>query len=341
MTTLTLWSPVRAITNPAVFQLPEKPLNPPKPTEPLSFDPIVLETPQAWTEALYEVYKSGICGLDLETTGLDPLVNQVRLCQLSLPSGRVYVADLWKLPSSLADLAELVENPDTRIVGHNFKFDLSFIQASQGRRLKMTNLFDTMLASQVAWAGLFFLVPANKSNKNPWKNKSPGHSLRAVAERHLGVELNKEYQVSNWTGELSSEQIKYAGLDAKVLLPLYDILLELLQRNHLVHIAEMEFKALPSVVELELQGLPLNSPATRTMLEQIETQTQETIQALQIEAQKNGFVPRPKKGTKYSPLLNPRSTQDVLEYLRSQNLDVASTKLPLLRIPVQQIKAHK
>jgi hypothetical protein len=108
--------------------------------------------------------------------------------------------------------------------------------------------------------------------------------------------------------------------------------MELLQRNGLGHIADLEFKVLPSVVELELQGLPLDSQATRTMLEQKKFQVQEIAQSLQIEAQENGFIPRPKKGKKASLLLNPDSTQDVLGYLKSLGLNITSTYVFSLKL---------
>ena len=118
-----------------------------------TLDMIEISSPQAWAQALQEIEAAGICGLDLETTGLDPLSSRARLCQLSLPSGRVYVADLWALgregASPLQGLGQLSERSDIKKVGHNLKFDLSFIQASQNRRLKMSNIFDTMLASKV------------------------------------------------------------------------------------------------------------------------------------------------------------------------------------------------
>ena len=138
-----------------------------------NLDIVEISFPQAWAQALQEIGKAGICGLDLETTGLDPLSSRARLCQLSLPSGRVYVADLWQLMkhnetnSPLEDLASLCERSDIKKVGHNLKFDLAFIQASQNRRLKFTNIFDTMLASQVCWAGLYRLEAAPKSSKIP------------------------------------------------------------------------------------------------------------------------------------------------------------------------------
>ena len=298
---------------------------------PLSLDVIEVHGQEVWASALHEVEAAGICGLDLETTGLDPLSCRARLAQLSLPSGRVYVADLWELEqeglSPLQDLGQLSERSDIKKVGHNLKFDLAFIQASQGQRLHMSDLFDTMLASQVCWAGYFDLLKAPKATKNLWKQSQPEHNLKALAERHLGLSLSKELQASNWgAGELSPEQIAYAARDAGVLLPLHAILQELLQRNNLEHIAELEFRALPSVIELELQGLPLDAPACRQLLKQKEAQAKTLTESLQAEAQKAGFQPRRKKGKKYSPLLNPASSQDVLAFLQAQGYKIGSTK---------------
>ena len=298
---------------------------------PLSLDVIEVHGQEVWASALQEVEAAGICGLDLETTGLDPLSCRARLAQLSLPSGRVYVADLWELEqegaSPLQDLGQLSVRSDIKKVGHNLKFDLAFIQASQGQRLHMSDLFDTMLASQVCWAGYFDLLKAPKATKNLWKQSQPEHNLKALAERHLGLSLSKELQASNWgAGELSPEQIAYAARDAGVLLPLHAILQELLQRNNLEHIAELEFRALPSVIELELQGLPLDAPACRQLLKQKEAQAKTLTESLQAEAQKAGFQPRRKKGKKYSPLLNPASSQDVLAFLQAQGYKIGSTK---------------
>jgi len=296
----------------------------------LDMEVVEISSSQAWEGALQEITQAGICGLDLETTGLDPLSSRARLAQLSLPSGRVYVADLWALAregaSPLQDLGQLSERSEIKKVGHNLKFDLGFIQASWGRRLKMVNLFDTMLASQVCWAGLYTLQKAPRATKFPWKKETPEHNLKALAREHLGIDLPKDLQVSNWGADtLSSEQKAYAARDARVLLPLHDILLELLQKNNLEHIAELEFKALPSVIELELTGLPLDIQACRLMMEQKKTQAQEIAQNLQAEAQKAGFEPRRKKGKKYSPLLNPSSSQDVLAYLQAQGHTISST----------------
>ena len=73
-------------------------------------------------------------------------------------------------------------------------------------------------------------------------------------------------------------------------------------------------------------GLPLDTQACRAMMEQKKTQAQNLAQSLQAEAQRAGFEPRRKKGKKYSPLLNPDSSQDVLAYLLAQGHKISSTR---------------
>ena len=108
MTTLTLWAPWRSSPTPASLIEPDR-SEPKKRTssqatlsqdqgEVLSnsvrsvqnvskmsnLDMVEISSPQAWEEALQEVAQARICGLDLETTGLDPLSSRARLAQLSL-----------------------------------------------------------------------------------------------------------------------------------------------------------------------------------------------------------------------------------------------------------------
>src|SRR5438034_1263430 len=75
-------------------------------------------------------------------------------------------------------------------------------------------LWDTMLASQLLNAGLH----------------SRRHRLEDIAKYFLHEELSKEEQSSDWSGELTPEQLQYAATDAAVLLPLRDVLLAELER---------------------------------------------------------------------------------------------------------------
>lgn len=333
----------------------------------------------AWRAALAEARAAGVCALDTETTGLDPLLNRVRLVQLAVPlypegkkrlvagdwrnpeSGggvRVHVLDLFALPreeerrEALEALAELVADPGVLKVGHNLKFDLAFLRAGLGgRRIPAERLFDTMLASQLVTAGDFVpggqwekwcaerglrpakndrgqelkatrvdahghLVEFEHDNQKEIKPFYPTHSLQQVAHRHLEAWLPKDLQASDWRGELSEGQVRYAARDAAVLLPLYEVLARLLVLNRLVDAARIEFACLPATVEVELSGMPFDAPRARELLAAAREEAARHRGELEALAAGAGFVPRPKKGRRAAAGLNPDSSQDVLDCLR-------------------------
>jgi DNA polymerase I len=319
--------PYGAETDELVLQQSVLQLAEPKVKGMIACETVIIDSQQSWVQALRQIQDAGICGLDLETTGLDPLVARVRLAQLAIP-GTVFVADVRSLgPSVLDDLVKLLENEHVKMVIHNAKFELSMIQASHKPRLRVKNIFCTMLASQVCWSGYYNLVPAQSAQKFPWKRSKTDHTLRALAQKHLGMMVDKSCQTSDWSAEvLSPEQLQYAARDAEILLPLQEILQELLGRNGLEHIAEMEFRALTAVVELELTGLPIDSGATRGMMEAKNSQIQALAQELQEEALRNGFVPRPKKGKSPMQFLNLDSHHDILDHMKQQGYKISSTK---------------
>lgn len=136
----------------------------------------------AWRTVLEEARAAGICAIDTETTGLDPLQNRIRLVQLAVPaypagkkrlvaengkepepggSAKVYVLDLFVVSEPdrrevLETLAGLVADQGVLKVLHNAKFDLAFFRmALGGTRIPAERLFDTMLASQLCTAGDF------------------------------------------------------------------------------------------------------------------------------------------------------------------------------------------
>jgi len=141
---------------------------------------------QAWTA----VGQSERVGLDLETTGLNPRTDRIRLLSLATDAG-TFLVDCFSIdPKPLFKVLANVE-----LVGHNLAFDLQFLA-----RLGFTpgRVNDTMLASQVLDAGT---MPPLR------------HGLADAAERHFGVKLNKDERLSDWSAVLTPAQIKYAADD--------------------------------------------------------------------------------------------------------------------------------
>jgi DNA polymerase I len=206
-------------------------------------EPVLLTTSAELERALPEVLAAPALGFDTEGTGLDPLTAKVRLVQLAT-GRRAYLIDVFRLP--LPALQPVLDQAQ-RLVGHNLKFDLRMLMAA-GIRLSADigrRMSDTMLAGQLLGAGL----------------DGQRHRLADLAQRYLGIELDKTEQVSEWSGELTADQLTYAARDAAVLLPLRDRLRLELERAGLNEAAGIEHRALPAMVWLEQTGAPFDQPA--------------------------------------------------------------------------------
>src|SRR5205823_1142512 len=90
-------------------------------------------------------------GLDLETTGLNPARDRIRLLSLATPT-ETLVIDLFALSDPVRALVPLFAAlAEKEVIGHNVvSFDLPFL-ARLG--FAPSRVFDTALASRVVYAG--------------------------------------------------------------------------------------------------------------------------------------------------------------------------------------------
>ncbi|MGB9848905.1 MAG: DNA polymerase [Moorellaceae bacterium] len=219
-----------------------------------------------------------------------------------------------------------------------------------GKRFPCERLFDVMLASQLVTAGDFVPeaqfpkwcevngihvvkegngltryfdrhgheIKFERDTQKKIRPIYPTHSLKEIAHRHLEVVMDKEEQTSNWSApELTERQLRYAGLDAAVLLPLREILEKLLRKNRLARAAKIEFDALAATVEIEACGMPFDPKGAWELEERVRGSVEAARSGLVGEARAAGFRARPKKseGKRYSPDLNPDSPIDVIDCL--------------------------
>jgi DNA polymerase-1 len=103
-------------------------------------------------------------------------------------------------------------------------------------------LFDVMHADQLLHAGLY-------SPKGTFM-------LAAIAERRLGMRLDKQEQTSDWSGPVTAEQLTYMACDASVLLPLKEKLSAALADAGLQSAAAIESRVQPATTWLEYTGAP-------------------------------------------------------------------------------------
>lgn len=254
-------------------------------------------------------------GIDTETTGLDPHLNKVRLVQIAVAKHPVFIIDLAAIEKNeLTPLRQLLAS-DCLKIGHNLKFDLMML-ATAGLNLAPP-YFDTYLGYKVLTAGL--------------KKTS---TLEMVARKLLKVKLNKSAQTSNFSQNITREQLQYAANDAAVLLPLHKKLDRQITKAKLTDTAQTEFDCLNAVAQMELNGVRLDLDKWQLLeqdLLQQQTELEKKLQAHLIKSDRSGNTLITKLGSK----INLSSPKQVVTAFNQLGIDVRSTNVREL-IPLAQ-----
>ncbi|AFZ28328.1 DNA polymerase I family protein with 3'-5'-exonuclease and polymerase domains (plasmid) [Cylindrospermum stagnale PCC 7417] len=253
--------------------------------------------------ALKPLFQAEVLALDCETTGLDPLIDSIKLIQIAAPNYPVVLIELPAIPKiNRLLLKKLLSNSALKIA-HNAKFDWQFL--SQAGLHLSGRLFDTQLAYKVLTSGL--------------KTSS---SLQNIVQKLLQIQLDKTQQISDWCKPLTQSQLQYAALDAAILLDLYPILVKKLKQAKLLKIAQLEFRCMPVVAQMELNGMLFDLSRWQTIGAKLETEKTDTLnqlKQLRIASSQMSLLPE------LTDTINPNSPQQVLASLQSLGIPLQST----------------
>jgi hypothetical protein len=153
--------------------------------EPIEVRHTLVTTQEQLVGVVADLGGADLVALDLETTGLNPRRDSIRLLSLATKDA-TYIVDCRSMdPAGLFPI--FVE---ATVVAHNALFDLGFLKELGFEPSKVA---DTMILSQLLYAG---------SKAEPLKRGQTSHSLNSVVKRELGLELDKAHQNSDWGGTL-------------------------------------------------------------------------------------------------------------------------------------------
>ena len=233
------------MTSDLLFDLPIQPVSEYK----------YIDKPAELEDQLIPIQSAKEIGLDIETTGLDPHRDRIRLIQVSSRDSVNLIIDAYTV-SNWVKLLEPIFKLDIIKIIHNAKFELKFF--------KQLNIdingviFDTMLASQLLAAG-----------------HQQKHKLSDLLKRFLSVQIDKGEQQSNWDqSELRPSQLAYANNDVEYLIPLFDKLRLELKRHKLRKVAKLEFDTIHAVAQMELAGFGLDKQKLNQYLNKLEIRHQ-------------------------------------------------------------------
>jgi DNA polymerase-1 len=248
--------------------------------------------------ALPDILAAKTLGIDTETTGLDPLMDTLRLVQVATPD-QVYVVDAIRCPVEM--LAPILEG-NRWLIAQNLKFDFEMLIRA-GLPWPTAKLLDTQLSAQVLSAGKAIA-------------STGAHTLEALVETYVGQKLDKTQQTSDWgQAVLSHEQLQYAARDAHVLLPLAEALTYELREERLWETAKLESACAMAFAWMELSGLPVDTVLWGAQADQQSRRADACRQKL------TAFT---------GQAVNWNSWQQVLPILRDRGITVDSTKNEVL-----------
>lgn len=233
-----------------------------------------ITTQGALSEALAELKEIKKLCVDTETTGLDARIADLRLLQLCSTDEKeedrtVYVIDCFKVKPT-KELKELIESREM-LVAHNMNFDFQFL-LKIGIDYK-GKIFDTFIAERCLRAGFKEKRISPQAKKPYFADVSC--SLKAVVERRLELEVDKEQQVSDWSKtDLDEEQIFYAAKDVDLLPKIAADQLKEMAEEALLDIYSLESKCIRPVASMCHRGFNVDVSKLVALKESISEELQ-------------------------------------------------------------------
>lgn len=192
---------------------------------------------------LSHLYKSKLCGFDVEATDLDPFNAKLLLIQLNL-DGEIFILDCLKLTNgTIKYIISIIKDTNKLCIGHNIKYDIKIIFHNTQELL--TNVYDTMLSEILTKAGI----------------NDRYVSLNDLTQKYENVFLDKKVRETFYNYDkdyFTNEQILYAAEDVQYLLSIREKQLKLLENVNQTHIANLENELVPVFSMMEYQGIDID-----------------------------------------------------------------------------------
>ena len=239
--------------------------------------------------------------VDLETTGLNPLKDQISLIGIGVKDKKsgwnCFLFDQLEHDFTKT-LRPLLESKKTYKLGHNFKFDWSFLWYHMG--IDCQPILDTMLAAIVCEYGTM-------QEKSRW-------SLAALSLEKLGRHMDKDEELrTSFKGAPYTErQLHYAASDLAQTGELWNSYAPSLSGHF--DIVKLECDIIPSVASTELAGMKIDRKKLKVLVEQANLSKKVLEKSLPIVSLTRGTASLgPNTEEKR---LNPNSHKQIKEYFR-------------------------
>ena len=174
--------------------------------------------------------------VDCEFMGLNFLRDKLCLVQISSGNSDAHIVQLDRKTYEAPNLKKILSDKLITKIFHYGRSDLVFIK--KYLNVNVENLEDTKLQSKLI------------------RKYSDKHGLKDLIKEFVGVDISKQYQTSDFGGDLSAAQIKYCANDVIYLHKINDALNKMLTRENRINLYHQCLKFLNTRVSLDLECFP-------------------------------------------------------------------------------------
>ena len=173
-----------------------------------------------------------IIAVDGEFMGLN--VRRDPLCLIQISSGNfdAHIVQLDRESYNAPNLVKIFYDNKITKIFHYGRADMSHIKYYL--KTETNNILDTKIASKLA------------------RSYSDNHSLKTLIKEFVNIDVSKQFQSSDFGGELSPAQLKYCANDVIYLHQIHAELKKILERENRIQLYEDCLKFLKTRVDLDL-----------------------------------------------------------------------------------------
>ena len=173
-----------------------------------------------------------IIAVDGEFMGLNVRRDPLCLIQLSSGNSDAHIIQFDRKSYEAPNLVKILNDEKITKIFHYGRADIAHIKYYL--KTEVNNILDTKICSKLA------------------RSYSDNHSLKTLIKEFIKIDISKQFQSSDFGGDLSPAQLKYCANDVIYLHKIHDELYKILKRENRVKLYEDCLKFLNTRIDLDL-----------------------------------------------------------------------------------------
>ena len=170
--------------------------------------------------------------VDGEFMGLNVRRDPLCLIQISSGMSDAHIVQFNRENYNAPNLVKILEDEKITKIFHYGRADMAHIKYYL--KTDVNNILDTKICSKLS------------------RSYSDNHSLKTLIKEFINIDISKQFQNSDFGGELSPAQLKYCANDVIYLHKIHDELYKILVRENRVKLYEDCLKFLHTRIDLDL-----------------------------------------------------------------------------------------